>query len=472
MNLRYITLLFVSIFSFTLFAAAPKPDDIDESFALKHALVSYKMVKVSTGETVAEENSQTCATPASITKLITTATAFELLGGNFSFKTTIEMMGDLKDGVLTGDIIIRGDCDPTLGSVFLGDRNFISFFAQKIREYGIRHITGDIVAYTQSLNRCPVSLKWAWEDMGTHYGAGCYGLSCYDNTTIITLKSGVPGTRPEILSIWPDNDNMRTINEIETLVIANDSVLVFSAPYMNLRYLQGGMPANRNNYVVKANITNPPLLVVSKLKDELLGRGVKVDGNAVVDKVLDYSQGVVIYTNTSRSLSNIARVTNFKSNNMYAEHIFRRIGNLIAPQCATVTDAVNVVRNHWNRKGIDTSALFLYDGCGLAPQNAFSADLLTSILVEMRKSENWQEFRQSLPCAGKEGTVAGFLKKTPLEGRAWVKSGSISGVQCYSGYIIGNSGEEYLFTIMVNNYSCSRRQVRKIIENRLIRDAK
>lgn len=472
MTLRNIFLFLFSVCCITLDAAGKKTDCIDEAAALRHALVSYKMVNLRTGEVVAEENSQTCATPASITKLITTATAFELLGGNFTFKTTIEFVGTLDNGVLDGDIVVRGGADPTLGSIFLGDRNFVAFFAQRIKDYGIKHVTGDIVACTKSLNRCPVPLKWAWEDMGTHYGAGCFALSAYDNTTIITLKSGSPGTRPDILSIWPDNDNMRTVNEIETLVIPNDSIFVFSAPFMNMRYLQGGMPANRNNYVVKANITNPPLLVASSLKKELTGRGVPVDGEPIVDKNIDYSLGEVIYTNTSRSLSNIARVTNFKSNNMYAEHIFRRLGNMIAPNNATIDDAVAVIRKYWSGKGIDMSALFMHDGCGLAPQNAFSADLLTAILVEMRTSKNWTDFKNSIPCAGKEGTVAGFLRKTPLEGRAWVKSGSISGVQCYSGYIVGNSGEEYAFTFMVNNYSCSRSEVKRIIENRLVRDAK
>ena len=95
------------------------------------------------------------------------------------------------------------------------------------------------------------------------------------------------------------------------------------------------------------------------------------------------------------------------------------------------------------------SSLFLKDGSGLSPQNAFSARTLNDILIYMyTKSPHKDAFIASLPRAGKEGTVAGFMAKTPLEGKVWMKSGSISGVQCYSGYIL-DGNKQYAFTIMV-----------------------
>lgn len=454
-------------------SASSKPLSVDTAAALQSAVISYKMVDLETGSVVASRNSSKCATPASVTKLITTATALELLGPDFTFDTYIETDGVLQpDGTLDGNLIIRGGADPTLGSVFLGNRNFISVFASAIQRYGIRRITGNVIAYAGCLDNSPVPLKWSWEDIGHHYGAGAYGLSAYDNTSIITLKSGRSGTRPQIISIWPELPDMHTVNEITVPLIPNDSVVVFCSPYSRQRILQGCMSAGRNNYVVKASISNPPLLVAVELYRSLADRGINIGGKAMTGASVHASTDT-IYTNRSHPLSDIIRLTNFKSNNLYAELTFRRLGNPgNLPVSATSAMSVAAVKRFWKGKGVDISSMFLYDGCGLAPQNSFNAGLLTDILVYMSKSPNWQQFYNSLPAAGKEGTVCGLLRGTVLEGKAKVKSGSISGVQCYSGYIMPDSGRRYAFTVMVNDYACSRRDIRKIIEYWLVRDAR
>lgn len=471
-KIHSVVVLFMTFFLPVISLRAKTLEYPDPEVALKSATFSYKMVDLKTGETVAAHNPDLCSTPASITKLITTATALEILGGDFTFDTRIETDGFIEDGTLYGNLIIRGGADPTLGSVYLGDRNFIAYFASVICRKNIRRITGDVIACADCLDRCPVSIKWNWEDLGFHYGAGSFGLTAYDNTSIILLNSSVPGTRPEIISVWPDAPDMLNINEIETLSIPNDSVYVFSAPYGRQRILQGGMPADRNNYVVKASITNPPLLVASYLYRELTGRGVAIDGKAMAPRQCAADDNTVIYTYHSPSLAKIIRITNVKSNNLYAEQTFRRLGNIIMSRNATIAASIQVIKSYWAAKGIDVGSLFLYDGCGLAPQNAFSANMLTSILVEMRNSDEWHNFYNSLPVAGKEGTVCNLFYRTPLEGKARIKSGSISNVQCYSGYITPSSGNQYAFTIMVNNYNCTRKEVRKIIEQILLRDAK
>lgn len=446
----------------------------DTACALESAVISYKMVDLATGSVVAERNGSKCATPASITKLITTATALELLGADFTFDTQIEIDGTLlSDGTLDGNLLIRGGADPTLGSIFLGDRNFISHFASAVQRYGIRKITGNVIANAACLDHCPVPLKWSWEDIGMHYGAGAYGLSAFDNTSIVTLRSGAPGTTPEIMSIWPELPNMRTINEVCVPTVPNDSVVVLNAPYSGQRILQGCISPNRNNQVVKASISNPPMLVAVYLYNELKGRGIEIGGKAMVNDSTVFADTDTVYVNRSRPLRDIIKLTNFKSNNLYAELIFRRLGCLNATSgAASSINSIAVLKSFWQTKGIDIQSLFIYDGCGLAPQNAFSAGMLTDMLLYMSKSDNWTDFYNSIPLAGKEGTVAGFLRKTPLEGKARIKSGSISGVQCYSGYITPDSGKRYAFTVMINNYACSRREIRKVIEQWLVRDAK
>ena len=429
--------------------------------------ISYEVVNLKSGEVVASQNPMLCATPASVTKIITTATALELLGGDFQFSTYIETNGTIDNGVLNGDLIIRGGADPTLGSIHLGDRAFLDYFIKVIKHKGINHITGDVIIDPTCLDRCAASVKWIWEDMGFHYGAAAFGLSAYDNTSIITMNSGDFGTKPIITSVWPETPNLAIYNEVKTLSIPKDSVWAFCQPYGLALYLQGGMPVNRNNYVVRTSIPNPSLVVAKSLHKMLGDYGVKVDGDYSVQTEYFSEQRTLIYEYKSRKLREIIRLTNFKSNNLYAEHIFRRLGNIIMPNEATSSASIQVIKDYWAKQGVDVSALFLYDGCGLAAQNAYSAHFLNQILIHMRKSSNWDDFYQSLPRAGREGTVGSFLYKTKLQDIARLKSGSLSGVQCYSGYIM-HGDKEYAVTVMINNFTCKRKDVKKQIEEWLL----
>ena len=433
----------------------------------QHATISYEVLDLKTGEVIASQNPELCATPASVTKLITTATALELLGGDFQFSTYIETNGTIEGNVLNGDLIIRGGADPTLGSIHLGDRAFLDYFIRVIMSKGITHIKGNIIVDPTCLDRCPASVKWIWEDMGFHYGAAAFGFSAYDNTSIITMNSGNFGSKPTITSVWPETPNLAIHNEVRILSTPTDSVWAFCPPYGSALYLQGGMPANRNNYVVRTSIPNPSLMVAARLHQQLPAWGVQVDGDYMVQEEYIDEPRTIIYEYKSRKLREIIRLTNFKSNNLYAEHLFRRLGNIIMPHESTSSASIQVVKNYWKKQGVDISALFLYDGCGLAAQNAYNAHFLNQILVHMRKSPNWDDFYQSLPRAGREGTVGSFLYKTKLQDKARLKSGSLSGVQCYSGYIIDGS-KEYAVTVMVNNFTCKRKEIKKQIEEWLL----
>ena len=139
------------------------------SFLTPHSTISYEVVDLKSGEVVASQNPELCATPASVTKIITTATALELLGGDFQFSTYIETNGTIENGILNGDLIIRGGADPTLGSIHLGDRAFLDYFVRVIKHKGINQIKGDVIIDPTCLDRCAAPVKWIWEDMGFHY---------------------------------------------------------------------------------------------------------------------------------------------------------------------------------------------------------------------------------------------------------------------------------------------------------------
>ena len=117
---------------------------------------------------------------------------------------------------------------------------------------------------------------------------------------------------------------------------------------------------------------------------------------------------------------------------------------------------------------MDVSEITIYDGSGLAPANKVTAHFITNVLTYMAtKSTHVQVFRNSLPQAGLEGSVRNFLKDTSLSGKAWLKSGSMSGVRCYAGYIQKN-GKWYSVVLLANNFSGSTWTINRCLEKLLL----
>lgn len=460
--MRIITTFLLSVVITTLLANTTADE------ALKGARVSFIVQDTESGKVITSRNPNLCVVPASVTKLITTASAIEILGSNYRFSTHIEHDGYIdKNGTLHGNIIVRGGGDPTFGSAFLGSMNVMNEVRQKIQLKGIKKITGHIIADASVYNSNPVPITWCYEDVATHYGQGTYGLSYHDNICHITLESGEPGTRPRVLSVFPTIKDLLVETPVEVRSHPKDSFYIFGMPYDNKRIINGGMPANRPRYPVRCDMPNPPMLVAQHLKANLIANGVPVGGKATDSIKLMNDSIIHLFSYKSPQLREIIEKTNFKSNNMYAEHILRQLALSSKKNNISEGDGIAVLRKYWKRKGVNFDFTFLKDGSGMSPMNAYSAGFLNEILCKMTKSPRFEDFFNSLPIAGEEGTVKGFLRKTPLEGITHVKSGSMSHVQSYAGYI-DYEGKKYAFTIIINNYNCKRSELRKIIAEMLM----
>ncbi|MDR2853704.1 MAG: D-alanyl-D-alanine carboxypeptidase, partial [Prevotellaceae bacterium] len=158
--------------SINIFAQNPIEEFIYNPL-LQNANISFLVSDVRTGEVVCEHRACNMAVPASTMKVITTATALELLGADFRFRTLLEM--DEKptaDSVLNGNIIIRGTGDPTLGSAFFPPADFLNNWVLAVKNAGIKTIRGQIIVDEQKFETEGVNPHWLWEDIGNYYAAG------------------------------------------------------------------------------------------------------------------------------------------------------------------------------------------------------------------------------------------------------------------------------------------------------------
>lgn len=430
---------------------------------------------LTTGRVVAAYDTLRQVTPASVLKLVTTATALELLGPDYRFGTTIEHDGTiLPDGTLDGNLFIHGGGDPSLGSGHIEPTGFLEEWLAAIQKAGIRRIKGAVIADERFFDEEGISPKWLNEDMGSYYGAGCYGISAFDNLYRLTLKSYGAGTRPDIISTEPDMPDLRFHNYLTTQERPSDSTLILGAPFAAERFLYGAVPANRQRVVLKGDIPDPPLFLASYLTEALREQGIKTEGKPGSYRLLKEAKRwptgkrVKLVTTWSPPLSELIRVTNFASHNLFADALIKTLGRqypLKGQERINYFDrGVAVVRRFWEERGVDTSTLWIHDGSGLALADKVSASFLVGVLSHMAADET---FVASIPKAGVSGSVRNFLKGTRLEGAARLKSGSMSRVRCYAGYV-EHGGKRYAVALFVNNFALSGSQMNQQLSRILL----
>lgn len=476
---REMSILFLTLFLFGshIFAQTSLQRLITHP-ALKHASVGVSVVDMTTGRPVVAYNADKSLTPASVLKLITTATALETLGENYRYKTNIGLDADDPSR-----IVVIGSGDPTLGSEAFDDHpgTFFTAVADALRnalphdrEYSL-YVVDNLFGYNG------ISPEWTWIDMGNYYAAGAYGISIFDNSYKLFFNTSDMNSCPKILRTEPEMKNLTFQNGLTLNTTGRDNGYIYGIPFSNERAVRGDIPAGRKEFSIKGDIPDPGLLLGETLAGYLSAAGLKIgqvetarvdylSGNCSAERSGRTRIGKVLCTHVSRPLKEIIREVNIESNNHYAEHLIRTIGRKRNDNIYVdaLGEGIAFVHTYWGKNDLPVTSLQMHDGSGLAPQNAVSPQLLTDLLVYMYgRSDQSFVFFDSLPKAGQEGTLKSFLNDTRLSGKIAAKSGSIGGVQCYAGYLI-DGNKRYAFAVMVNKFSDTRPQVKRAIEQYLL----
>ncbi|MBR5828112.1 MAG: D-alanyl-D-alanine carboxypeptidase/D-alanyl-D-alanine-endopeptidase [Paludibacteraceae bacterium] len=432
----------------------------------KDANMGVLICDYNSGEVIDSHRANAVIPPASTIKLLTTATVLDVYGGDYQIKTPITYSGEIKDGVLEGNLYIEGKGDPTLGSKYIGNQCFLQNWAKEVQKAGIRKINGSIVADLSYFDRDATNPGWLWDDIGNYYAPGIFALSYMDNTQCITLSSGADGSKAKILKTSPEIPEM-TYENIITCSKTPDVAYVRGVPYSDYRFLTGTIPCDRKTYVLKGDIPNPGLLLAKHFTKELCKLDITVANEATYITVKDRTTRKTLFTHSSEPLKKIIRHTNHKSDNLYAEMLFRLLAARIATPC-TIDNSTKFIRSYWKEKGINLDNCRILDGSGLAPQDAISCSVYVQLLKYMYKSKYKDAFLESLPTSGESGTLKSFLKDTELHGKVHAKSGSISGTKNFAGYIYLPNGKVWVFAVMTNSANCKTRKLQKVIEEYLL----
>ena len=447
------------------------------SSMLEHAGVGLYFLNAESGEVLAETNPQLSLVPGSTLKLLTTATALEMLGADFRFETTLAYSGEIQNDTLCGNLYLVGGGDPALGSAYFKEhylnRHFLDEWVSKIVQLHIKYVRGNIITDATIFEEQTIPDTWIWEDLGNYYGAGACGISIYDNLYKIHFSSPDQAGQPtNIKYIEPFIPELSIDNQVKSSDINSDLAYVFGAPMENRRIIRGTIPKGRKDFTIKASIPNPPFMLARELMNRLNEANITVNGYIESRKNKLETPSLNLITKTlSPKLIDIVRVTNHESVNLFAEHLLKYMAYLMHGEGST-EKGTELVTGYWKKRGINMDGFFMADGSGLSHFNAITAKQMAGLLYYMKtQSPEGEAFFNSIPYVP-NGTLH-FFNPMNFPGESLrAKSGSMTRVRCYAGELKTQSKQTILFAVFMNNFSGNQLKAIKMVENLLVNISK
>lgn len=445
-----------------------QPEIIFKGEVLRNAGYSAYVIKAEDGRLIFE-TPQVSLVPASVMKVITTAAALEILGPDFKFHTQLGCTGNVNraTGLLNGNLVIKGGGDPAFYSEYFPDhyRGTFEAWAESIMKVGIKTVQGDLIVDLSCFNGSGVPGGWQWDDLGNYYGSGVSALTYSDNYYKIHFSS--PSGRAKRVSITgtePQMDSLRLTNNVLSSEVNRDLANVIGAPGSFSQVVEGTIPAGRSDFAVKAAMPNPAETAAIELSKVLKNTGINISGRIFCTNKWGGEDFTLIAEKFSPPLKELIVPLNHESLNLFAEHLLHEIGR--ARKDSTELDkSLIALKEFWTEKNIYTDGFYPSDGSGLSRSNGICPRTLAEALRYMYQSSNRDDFFNSLPVAGLNGTLQNGFKGSVLENNLRAKTGSMTRVRSLAGIFTNKKGEKVIFALITNNFKGTQANVSRLIED-------
>jgi serine-type D-Ala-D-Ala carboxypeptidase/endopeptidase (penicillin-binding protein 4) len=422
----------------------------DSIFIPSH--VSVKVVSVRTGESLYEHDARFLMNPASNVKLFTSAAAIGILGKNFQLRTAVYADSVTYDGVVIGNLYLKGFGDPLLST------NDLDSLARILVLSGIKRITGDIIADNSYFDDKFWGLGWTWDDepdpdapfiSPLTVNSGCVSVTAFSDSSKV------------FLSLNPVTSFIRGVN---TANVARDSI---QRPFKLRRPVQ-----DRPNVIIaegdldafasveqKLSIRRPDLYAAQLFSEALQRHSIIVQEDVASGTTRTSSRQIAAFAHT---LDTVVTAMNKVSDNLSAENLLKVLGAVRYGIPGTAKNGCYVVNSFLSSLGIDTTRCEFVDGSGVSRYNLVSAEIIVQLLTTMyRWNSYFSLFAASLPAAGVDGTLSSRMTSTSAAGNVFAKTGTLNGVSCLSGYAKTKDGELLAFSIMMQNFLTSSSSYRQ-----------
>jgi len=523
-----VSFFFFGSVSFGIEAKTTKKSPKDSLFELRQSLervvssvepyvhVGIEVVSLSNGQKIYEKNPHQLFTPGSSQKIYTAAAALSLLGVDFHFETCLLTDGEIQNGVLKGNLYLKGSGNPELSVKDLEELIF------QLKLLQIETIQGDLVLDNFAFDGVAKGPGWMWDEQPAFWNSpmdalvvnhSCIDLwitpskanqppniFCFPKTEYVSIQN-IAKTLPEpVKKPTPNNLKNRNFNKADTPDWQQQSVAEAGhvpdtwSPEATAKMEMPAKLKTDSSSCLGINITrsesnkleisgecsldyapiemhvplNEPHLFVGHLLLELLPKyGISLLGSLQHRQAP--SEARCLASHFSSPLSLIVRQMMKMSDNLFSDCLFKKVGEQKSGKIGSWKTGATAVKEflekHANIKNSDCAVM---DGSGESRYNLSSAHHLVSVLVAMhQQKECFPEFFTSLPISGTDGLLRDRLKEEGTKGRIRAKTGTMTGVSSISGYATTQNGELLAFSILINGFTGPAQNYKSRIEDQV-----
>ncbi len=425
---------------------------------------------VNSGEVLYKRNENKLMNSASLVKLITTASALNYLGAEYTYETQFRTSGVIENGQLTGSLVVVGSGDPTISGKFTNQEVYSVFnsWADRLLELGITGITGDLIGYDKYFDAPAAGAGWQWDHLAEWYSGLPSALAFNDNSADVIIAPGAIGEPAEV-ELSPDTRYVTVVNEVLTAPADSvTSVKVIKLPGSNILKLSGVISLRDRSFTRSLSVDEPSEFFLQNLREVLHRRGIKFRGRLKLasrmgdENILDGT--TLLFRHRSRPFSEIVKLCNKNSHNFYAEQILKTMG-LTEEGLGSVENGLKIERKWLGRAGIDPNSIRLVDGSGLSLLNLTSAEVFGRLLRYLYRSDDFSVFYNSLPVAGRDGSMADRLLDGNAANNLRGKPGLNENVRSLAGYIKTADNETLSVVFIANNFLVPYSFIDSVIDN-------
>jgi D-alanyl-D-alanine carboxypeptidase/D-alanyl-D-alanine-endopeptidase (penicillin-binding protein 4) len=444
-------------------------DQAIDSSELASARWGVCVISMTDGSTLYQRNGNQLFTPASNMKIYTTGVALDLLGSDYRWRTSVYANSQPDaNGRVQGDLVLYGRGAPDLVSRSKDDnRGSLEKLADDLYGRGVRSVGGNVVGDESYFRGDPLGDGWQWTDLQWYFGAEASALSINSNEIDVNVVPPEKGSAQPVVRISNAQANVVVQNRMALAdKEGRPTVGLHRGLSDNNLEVWGEFTPASKGFGARLSVHDPALWAARLFIESLKARGIAVNGEAKSRNArmpqnarFDPSQAVELAFVISQPLSEIVKKTNKESINLNAELILRTLGRERGEMTAGPEPAgrergddetgLDVVRVWLSRAAVPATHIALHDGSGLSRLDLVTPETSARLLVAMSKTASAGAFKDSLPIAGRDGTLVGRLKN--LSDRVWAKTGSLTYDNSLSGYLTTARGEPLAFSIMCND---------------------
>ncbi len=434
--------------------------------AFKHASIGICIKSLRSGEVIFEKSPNKMLAPASNMKLVTTAAALEKLGKDYRFKTRFYLTAEPdENGIVRGSLVVKGSGDPNISGRFQpGVTALFEQVRDKLQELGVLKIVNGIIIDDSIFDRVYIHPNWPKDQLSEWYCAEVSAVSFNDNCVALTIKpnkniGGLVG-----VECVPKTKYVNIKNGCKTVESREQHEMTISRnPGTNRIYITGKYWRDTGTYETEVTVHKPGLYFGTVLKDVIESGGMSVGGRVhLASKTYEEKKDNLFFVMeiVSGILPTI-KVINQRSQNFYAEQLFKLLGS-VEGKNGSFEEGAKVVEKYLSDLGIERSGFIISDGSGLSSRNRLNAAAIVKLLEHMYDSELFSEHFESLGVSGEKGTsLSKRMTEEPYAGRVHAKTGSLKRVSALSGYVENLDGDLIAFSILINNYSGTRAEIKE-----------